>query len=294
MARGRIQWTAKEEAALRDGVTKYGVGKWRRILDDPELSTALILRTNVDLKDKWRYMITKGSRNGYKPVQKNFKKTSRQYKKSVALTVAQPEAPAIIHKSVEDGDSDQPTVKHQQSPQILKVANSSQLIDQMEEKATNIEETVVEMVANAVDTAVNTYHAVESTHLLEVRVIIPVKLANLGEVKEQYHRSELIFARMEKREAVELVSKPSKNDQAADESDMPPTKRRRHLRIEDIQTEIEISVCGGNAPASDMKSQSQAQTTISKLTTKSENVDEQSLKLEESTGTITLVHLRLL
>ncbi|KAK1381038.1 hypothetical protein POM88_027782 [Heracleum sosnowskyi] len=100
------------------------------------------------------------------------------------------------------------------------------------------------------------------------------------------HNSGTISIQKEKREAVELVSKPSKNDQAADESDMPPTKRRRHLRIEDIQTEIEISVCGDNAPASDMKSQSQAQTSISKLTTKSENVDEQSLKLEESTGSI--------
>lgn len=45
-----MNWSADEEAALRDGVRKYGVGKWREILDDAELSTPLILRTNVDLK----------------------------------------------------------------------------------------------------------------------------------------------------------------------------------------------------------------------------------------------------
>lgn len=50
MARGRIQWSAEEEAALRDAVTKYGVGKWRAILDDPQFGTALKLRSNVDLK----------------------------------------------------------------------------------------------------------------------------------------------------------------------------------------------------------------------------------------------------
>lgn len=67
---------------------------------------------------------------------------------------------------------------------------------------------------------------------------------------------------------------------------MPATKRRRHLTTEDIQTEIDNSASGDNAPASGTQSQSQSQTTISKMTNKFKNVDEQSLKLEESTGGI--------
>ncbi|KAK1363716.1 telomere repeat-binding factor 2-like [Heracleum sosnowskyi] len=118
MSRGRIQWSAEEEAALKDGVTKYGVGKWRTILNDPNFSTALKVRSNVDLKDKWRNInLRKGEgRNSRKHVQKNFKKTNRHHNKYVALTIAQPEA----LQSSEDGDSDKPTVMHQQSTQTIK------------------------------------------------------------------------------------------------------------------------------------------------------------------------------
>ncbi|KAK1363710.1 MYB transcription factor [Heracleum sosnowskyi] len=123
MARDRLNWSADEEDALRDGVTKHGVGKWRDILDDPELSTALILRTNVDLKDKWRNMnLKKGvGRNGYKPVKRNTKKTSRKCNKSAALTIAQPEASAVINRSSEDGESSKSTVMHQQPPEAIVV-----------------------------------------------------------------------------------------------------------------------------------------------------------------------------
>lgn len=69
-----------------------------------------------------------------------------------------------------------------------------------------------------------------------------------------------------------------KNDRDADETAMPATKRRRHLTTEDIQTEIDNSASGDNDPASGTKSQSQSQTTISERTSKSKNVDEQSLK----------------
>ncbi|XP_011012071.1 PREDICTED: telomere repeat-binding factor 2-like [Populus euphratica] len=48
------KWTAEEEAALKAGVLKHGTGKWRTILVDPEFSAVLRLRSNVDLKDKWR------------------------------------------------------------------------------------------------------------------------------------------------------------------------------------------------------------------------------------------------
>ncbi|WOH10191.1 hypothetical protein DCAR_0729654 [Daucus carota subsp. sativus] len=48
------KWTSEEEAALRKGVSKHGTGKLRKILSNPEFSTALVHRTNVSIKDKWR------------------------------------------------------------------------------------------------------------------------------------------------------------------------------------------------------------------------------------------------
>lgn len=48
------KWSEEEESALKAGVIKHGVGKWRTILKDPEFNHVLYLRSNVDLKDKWR------------------------------------------------------------------------------------------------------------------------------------------------------------------------------------------------------------------------------------------------
>jgi hypothetical protein len=47
-------WTADEENSLRKGVETYGIGKWQKILNDPELGLTLHSRSNVDLKDKVR------------------------------------------------------------------------------------------------------------------------------------------------------------------------------------------------------------------------------------------------
>ncbi|KAK2410472.1 hypothetical protein P8452_71476 [Trifolium repens] len=54
MGAPKQKWTAEEEAALKAGVVKHGSGKWRTILTDPEFSSILRTRSNVDLKDKWR------------------------------------------------------------------------------------------------------------------------------------------------------------------------------------------------------------------------------------------------
>ncbi|KAK9811062.1 hypothetical protein WJX73_010075 [Symbiochloris irregularis] len=48
------KWTPEEEQALRAGVARYGVGKWRLIQKDEEFTETLCNRSNVDLKDKWR------------------------------------------------------------------------------------------------------------------------------------------------------------------------------------------------------------------------------------------------
>ncbi|CAI8590322.1 unnamed protein product [Vicia faba] len=54
MGAPKQKWTSEEESALKAGVVKHGVGKWRTILKDPEFNCVLFLRSNVDLKDKWR------------------------------------------------------------------------------------------------------------------------------------------------------------------------------------------------------------------------------------------------
>ncbi|GHP04623.1 hypothetical protein PPROV_000337700 [Pycnococcus provasolii] len=56
MGATKVKWSREEEDALREGVRKYGLGKWRAIQKDPEFERRLVNRTNVDLKDKWRNM----------------------------------------------------------------------------------------------------------------------------------------------------------------------------------------------------------------------------------------------
>lgn len=54
MAKERQKWTREEEEALYAGVDKHGQGKWKVILMDPDFSSTLSNRSNIDLKDKWR------------------------------------------------------------------------------------------------------------------------------------------------------------------------------------------------------------------------------------------------
>jgi len=54
MGAPKQRWTSEEEAALKAGVAKHGPGRWRPLLRDPDFSAVLRLRSNVDLKDKWR------------------------------------------------------------------------------------------------------------------------------------------------------------------------------------------------------------------------------------------------
>ncbi|KAL4109014.1 hypothetical protein PRIC1_000721 [Phytophthora ramorum] len=58
--RGRretVFWSANEEEFLRQGVVKYGIGKWKKILTDGQ-DVFSRHRTNVDLKDKWKNLQT--------------------------------------------------------------------------------------------------------------------------------------------------------------------------------------------------------------------------------------------
>ncbi|KAL9267429.1 Telomere repeat-binding factor 1-like protein, partial [Drosera capensis] len=82
MGAPKQKWTAEEEAALKAGVQKHGSGKWRTILKDPEFSGILYLRSNVDLKDKWRNLSVivtgMGSREKLKVAFKRGQSTPKQ------------------------------------------------------------------------------------------------------------------------------------------------------------------------------------------------------------------------
>ncbi|KAG0466135.1 hypothetical protein HPP92_017715 [Vanilla planifolia] len=82
MGAPKQKWTAEEETALKAGVVKHGAGKWRTILKDPEFSSVLSLRSNVDLKDKWRNMSVTANGWGSREKARMALKKSRQIPKN--------------------------------------------------------------------------------------------------------------------------------------------------------------------------------------------------------------------
>ncbi|KAF5444297.1 hypothetical protein F2P56_036783 [Juglans regia] len=90
MGAPKQKWTQEEEAALKAGVIKHGAGKWRTILKDPEFSGVLYLRSNVDLKDKWRNMSVMangwGSREKARLAVKRVPQVPKQDENSMALS----------------------------------------------------------------------------------------------------------------------------------------------------------------------------------------------------------------
>ncbi|XVF67428.1 hypothetical protein PTKIN_Ptkin10aG0120400 [Pterospermum kingtungense] len=91
MGAPKQKWTPEEEAALKAGVIKHGAGKWRTILKDPEFSGVLYLRSNVDLKDKWRNMSVMangwGSREKARLAVKRTSSIPKQEESAVAHSV---------------------------------------------------------------------------------------------------------------------------------------------------------------------------------------------------------------
>ncbi|XP_073151677.1 single myb histone 1-like [Henckelia pumila] len=81
MGAPKQRWTSEEEAALKAGIKKYGVGKWSTILKDQDFSAALRSRSNVDLKDKWRNLNCMangmGSRHKVKILHKSIHATNK-------------------------------------------------------------------------------------------------------------------------------------------------------------------------------------------------------------------------
>ncbi|XP_057522210.1 uncharacterized protein LOC130802281 [Amaranthus tricolor] len=89
MGNTKLKWTPEEEKALREGVNKHGVSKWKVILKDSQFRHILRSRSNIDLKDKWRNMNHAKSRR--KP---NPKSTVQDQKPSEVEVVAEAEAGA--------------------------------------------------------------------------------------------------------------------------------------------------------------------------------------------------------
>ncbi|KAK7329639.1 hypothetical protein VNO77_23811 [Canavalia gladiata] len=100
MGAPKQKWTAEEEAALKAGVVKHGVGKWRTILKDPEFSGVLYLRSNVDLKDKWRNLSVMA--NGWSSREKSrlavrrVHQAPKQDENSMSITPAAPSDEEIV------------------------------------------------------------------------------------------------------------------------------------------------------------------------------------------------------
>lgn len=113
MGAPKQKWTSEEEAALKAGVLKHGAGKWRTILKDPEFSSVLYLRSNVDLKDKWRNMSVMangwGSREKARLALKRVQHVPKD-DNSLALTTADP--------SDEDSGDVRPLQSSSGSPQV--------------------------------------------------------------------------------------------------------------------------------------------------------------------------------
>ena len=54
----RLRWTTEEKTAVKEGVQKFGVGKWKEI--KAEYNAILRNRNAVQIKDCWRTMTKHG------------------------------------------------------------------------------------------------------------------------------------------------------------------------------------------------------------------------------------------
>ncbi|KAL3526892.1 hypothetical protein ACH5RR_011548 [Cinchona calisaya] len=96
MGAPKLKWTPEEEAALKAGITKYGLGKWSTILKDPEFSTILRSRSNVDLKDKWRNINVMANGWGSRQRGRLGYKNPQQTPKHENITMDVPSVPELV------------------------------------------------------------------------------------------------------------------------------------------------------------------------------------------------------
>ncbi|XP_043722646.1 telomere repeat-binding factor 4-like [Telopea speciosissima] len=96
MGNPKQKWTTEEEEALRAGVDKHGVGKWKNIQRDPEFGHCLSARSNIDLKDKWRNMSVSASGQGSREKLRTPKVKAVPASATSALTVQSSVASAPV------------------------------------------------------------------------------------------------------------------------------------------------------------------------------------------------------
>ncbi|PIA29371.1 hypothetical protein AQUCO_06000026v1 [Aquilegia coerulea] len=114
MGAPKQKWTSEEEAALQAGITKHGAGKWRMILKDPEFSSILSLRSNVDLKDKYRNLSVIA--NGW---------TSRQSRKRSLDFMKHDESPLAITEVVQRDEDIVDVEPLDTAPGFLQISDDS-------------------------------------------------------------------------------------------------------------------------------------------------------------------------
>ncbi|MFS7892241.1 putative transcription factor MYB-HB-like family [Helianthus anomalus] len=122
------RWTPEEEAALKAGVVKHGPGKWSTILKDPEFESVLRLRSNVDLKDKWRNMHSMpggcGSRQRARPTRSKAQPVFTAFKDEHDMQICLPDSSTALAETLQYGSSKRPMPRLYQLFVTLSVVSS--------------------------------------------------------------------------------------------------------------------------------------------------------------------------
>ncbi|KAD5960936.1 hypothetical protein E3N88_12409 [Mikania micrantha] len=108
------KWTSEEEASLKAGVAKHGPGKWSTILKDLEFGSVLRLRSNVDLKDKWRNLQSMASGCGSRQRARSAKSKTTCENISIAsieepvMQICLPDPPTLLAGTLQNGSPKMP------------------------------------------------------------------------------------------------------------------------------------------------------------------------------------------
>ncbi|RID57891.1 hypothetical protein BRARA_F01233 [Brassica rapa] len=100
MGKEKSKWTEDEEDALLGGVRKHGPGKWKNILRDPEFAAVLSLRSNIDLKDKWRNLSVPADIQGSKDKVRTPKIKAAAFQLAAVAAAATTPSPSSVSSPV--------------------------------------------------------------------------------------------------------------------------------------------------------------------------------------------------
>ncbi|CAN6879624.1 unnamed protein product [Brassica oleracea] len=100
MGKEKSKWTEDEEDALLAGVRKHGPGKWKNILRDPEFAGVLSLRSNIDLKDKWRNLSVPADIQGSKDKVRTPKIKAAAFQLAAVAAAATTPSPSSVSSPV--------------------------------------------------------------------------------------------------------------------------------------------------------------------------------------------------